>query len=86
MGAVGVLHIQRAFEVLDATFVAVWTTGIGYIASTVYYQAAIIGRHPASSAAWIGGMLGLFFAVILALRWWGMRQKQRLYATAVNSA
>ena len=69
-----------------ATFVAVWTTGIGYIASTVYYQAAIIGRHPASSAAWIGGMLGLFFAVILALRWWGMRQKQRLYATAVNSA
>jgi hypothetical protein len=31
-------------------------------------------------------MLGLFVAVILALRWWGMREKHREYAAAVKGA
>ena len=67
-------------------FVATWTTGIAYIVATVYFQAAIFARNPATSAAWIWGMLGLFAGVVLALRWWGMREKQRIYATAVDRA
>ncbi len=67
-------------------FVAGWTTGIAYIAGTVYYQAAIFARNPVVSGAWIAGMLGLFIAVILVLRWWGMREKQRLFAAAARGA
>ena len=67
-------------------FVAGWTTGIAYIAGTVYYQAAIFARNPVVSGAWIAGMLGLFIAVILVLRWWGIREKQRLFATAARGA
>lgn len=63
-------------------FVALWTTGIGYIAGTVFYQAATFARHPGSSLAWMAGLLALFAAVVLTLRWWGMREKQRLYAAA----
>ncbi len=52
-------------------FVAGWTTGVAYIAATVFYQAAILSRHPATSLAWIGGMLATFICVLLILRNWG---------------
>ncbi len=55
-------------------FVAGWTTGIAYIASTIFYQAAIFTRHPGISMAWIAGMLAIFIFVILALRNWGRGQ------------
>jgi ferrous iron transport protein B len=67
--------------------VAAWTTGIAYATSTVFYQAAVFARNPvASAAAWIGGMLALFVAVILVLRWWGMRQKQRSFTPLAEGA
>jgi ferrous iron transport protein B len=78
--------IYRETDMGWTLFVASWTTGIGYIAATVFYQTAIFARHPVASGAWIGGMLGLFGVVVLALRGWGLREKQRLYATAVNRA
>jgi ferrous iron transport protein B len=49
-------------------FAVLWTTGLAYIAATVFYQAAVFDRHPALSAAWIGGLLGLFAAVVIAMR------------------
>lgn len=61
-------------------FVAGWTTGIAYVTATVFYQSAIFVRHPASSTAWIAALLGLFALVILGFRWWGMRQKARVFA------
>ncbi|MGD2118100.1 MAG: Fe(2+) transporter permease subunit FeoB [Chromatiales bacterium] len=63
-------------------FVAGWTTGLAYIASTIYYQAAIFSRHPGSSLAWIAGMLLIFVFVILALRHWGRNQLAALPAQA----
>jgi len=52
-----------------AVFVGLWTTGLGYGLATVYYQAAIFARHPASSTAWIIGVLVALVATILVLRW-----------------
>jgi len=52
-----------------AMFVALWTTGLGYGLATVYYQAAIFSRHPASSTAWIVGVLAALAATIFVLRW-----------------
>jgi ferrous iron transport protein B len=51
-----------------AVFTVLWTTGLGYIVATVFYQSAIFARDPASSAAWIGGMLALFAAVVIGMR------------------
>jgi ferrous iron transport protein B len=68
-----------------AVFTAAWTTGLGYIAATVFYQAAIFTRDPTASALWIGGMLGVFAAVLLTLRWWADRDPRpaRLARAAV---
>jgi len=57
-------------------FVAGWTTGIAYILSTVYYQAAIFSRHPGFSASMIAIMVAIFAVVMLGLRLWGRYQEQ----------
>ncbi|MFO7609701.1 MAG: ferrous iron transporter B, partial [Candidatus Krumholzibacteriia bacterium] len=60
--------VYRETNLRWTLFVAGWTTGVGYIAATVFYQAAIFSRSPATSAAWIAAMLGIFLAVTLVLR------------------
>ncbi|MFO8151829.1 Fe(2+) transporter permease subunit FeoB [Thioalkalivibrio sp.] len=60
--------VYRETNMRWTVFVAAWTTGVGYIAATVFYQAAIFSRSPATSAAWIAAMLGIFLAVTLVLR------------------
>ena len=57
-----------------AAFVAAWTTGVAYTASTVFYQAATFSRHPTSSTAWILGLTLFGVAVVTALRYWGRRE------------
>jgi ferrous iron transport protein B len=53
-------------------FVIAWTTGAAYLAATLFYQAATFSRHPATSSAWIGGLLAL-----VALAVWLMRHRGR---------
>ena len=55
-------------------FVAGWTTGMAYIVSIIFYQAAIFTRHPGLSLTWIAGMLAIFLFVMLMLRYWGRSQ------------
>ena len=50
-------------------FVAAWTTGLGYLAATVFYQAATFARHPAISLAWIGAMGAIFTLAVLMMRY-----------------
>jgi ferrous iron transport protein B len=54
-------------------FIAAWTTGLGYMVATVFYQAATFTRHPGVSLAWIGGMGAIFLFVVLAMRY-GIRR------------
>jgi len=49
--------------------VAAWTTGLGYMVATVFYQAAIFSRHPGISLAWIGAMGATFTFVVLMMRY-----------------
>ncbi len=57
-----------------ALFVAGWTTGLAYVAATLFYQIAIFSRDPASSTAWIAGMLAICAVVIGAMRYHGQRK------------
>ena len=63
-------------------FVAGWTTGLGYVAGTVFYQTAMFAHDPLSASGWIAAMLALFIVTVLGLRLWGMREQQRLYDLA----
>ncbi len=54
-------------------FVAAWTTGLGYMAATVFYQSAIFARHPGVSLAWISAMLAIFAFVVLMMRYRAQR-------------
>lgn len=63
-------------------FVAAWTTGLGYMVATVFYQAAIFTRHPGISLAWIGAMGAIFTVVVLMMRY----RVQRGLATAPLAA
>ncbi len=56
-----------------AVFVALWTTGLGYMTATVFYQFAVFARHPGISLAWIGGMLAIFTFAMLVMRYWVKR-------------
>ncbi|TBW09464.1 Fe(2+) transporter permease subunit FeoB [Azotobacter chroococcum subsp. isscasi] len=49
-------------------FVALWTTGLAYGMSTLFYQAATLSRHPLSSLLWIGALLSGFGLVLYAMR------------------
>ncbi|WP_295403191.1 Fe(2+) transporter permease subunit FeoB [uncultured Thiocystis sp.] len=56
-----------------ALFAAAWTTGLGYLTATVFYQTAIFARDPATSAAWIAGMLLILTATVIGMRGWARR-------------
>jgi len=56
-----------------AGFVAAWTTGVAFTTSTIFYQAATFGRHPASSTSWILGLSIIIALVVIGLRLWSRR-------------
>ncbi len=62
--------IVRETGMAWAGFVASWTTGIAFITSTLFYQAATFERHPVSSGAWIAGLSLLLVLVVFILRAW----------------
>ncbi len=49
-------------------FVACWTTGLAYMAATIFYQIAVFNEHPVYSFSWIAGLLSFFLFVVLILR------------------
>jgi len=57
-----------------AGFVALWTTGVAYTSSTVFYQLATFERHPVSSAAWVFGLGVVVIVSVFGLRYWGTKE------------
>ena len=51
-----------------AVFASLWTTGLGYGAAVVAYQAGTFDRDPIAATAWIAGILLLFAVTVLAFR------------------
>jgi ferrous iron transport protein B len=54
-----------------AVFTGLWTTGLAYTVSVIFYQAATFLRHPGGSLLWIGALSGLMMAFVFYLRWLG---------------
>jgi ferrous iron transport protein B len=59
--------VYRETNLRWTIFVAVWTTGLAYLVSSVFYQLATFHQHPGSSLVWVIVMalfsLGAFFAL-----------------------
>ncbi|MCB2261630.1 MAG: Fe(2+) transporter permease subunit FeoB [Candidatus Thiosymbion ectosymbiont of Robbea hypermnestra] len=77
--------VYRETNMSWALFVAGWTTGIGYMFATIFYQAATFARHPGPSLLWIGTLLAIFLVTTIGLRWWGRHERQRLYIAATDN-
>ena len=56
-----------------AVFASLWTTGLGYGAAVLTYQIGTYGRDPATATAWIVGILVVFAATVLGMRYYGAR-------------
>ncbi len=67
--------VYRETNLLWTMFVGSWTTLMGYIAATVFYQGSTWSAHPVSSSLWISGMLLLLVAIITAMRVFGANHK-----------
>ncbi len=65
----------REFGDKYARFIAVWTMGLAYGSSTLYYQATHFSLHPVSSAAWISGIVFCSFATYRLLKLKGKQQQ-----------
>jgi ferrous iron transport protein B len=63
-------------------FASLWTTGLGYGAAVLAYQAGTFGRDPLRASAWIGAILLLFAATMLVFRMAGERGAGRRPMTA----
>ncbi len=68
----------REFGQKYARFIAVWTMGLAYGSAALYYQATHFTDHPASSSAWIVGILLVCGIVFRMLKSAGKKQQQAL--------
>lgn len=68
----------REFGQKYARFIAVWTMGLAYGSAALYYQVTHFADHPATSSAWIAGILLVSFATYRILKSVGSKQSQSL--------
>ncbi|KGY12938.1 iron transporter FeoB [Vibrio tubiashii] len=68
----------REFGHKYARFIAVWTMGLAYGGAALYYQVTHFADHPATSSAWIVGIVLLCFVTYRVLKSAGRKQSQSL--------
>jgi ferrous iron transport protein B len=59
--------IYRETNLNWTVFVLFWTTGIGYMTATIFYQAATYSLHPGYSLVWIAGLMVAFSVALFGL-------------------
>jgi ferrous iron transport protein B len=67
--------VRRETTAAWTGFVALWTTGVAYLAATLFYQVATFAQTPVSSSAWIAGCLAFIALAIGLMRLWGQRRR-----------
>lgn len=60
-----------------AFFVAAWSTGLAYCASTLFYQIATFSQHTVYSACWIGGIAIFCVVVFFVMHQIGRRNQMQ---------
>ncbi len=68
-----------------AIFVGCWTTGLAFMAATIWYQLARFADHPQTSLAWIGGLSAVFALVVWRMRVWSRQEDEVAPVAAVTA-
>jgi ferrous iron transport protein B len=68
--------IRRETGARWAAFVVAWSTGIAFIAASLFYQLATYDNHPGSGLIWVLFLISLLAAIIAGLRFWSLRSQQ----------
>jgi ferrous iron transport protein B len=77
--------IYRETNLRWTLFACTWNASLAYVAATLFYQIATIGRHPVSSLTWIVVLGALFAAVVFTMRYLGQKE-QRTAPAILNGA
>jgi len=72
VAAIGAIFNETSWK--WATFSASYLALLAWVISTIFYQAATFGRHPMTSAMWIGVGAAILLALYTSLRIAGRRQ------------
>lgn len=75
--------VNREAGLRWALFVAAWSTGFGYGAAVIFYQALTFSEHPARSLSWIMGVLVVAGLVLLGMRNYAQKRLQKEVLTPV---
>ena len=67
--------IYRETNLRWTLFACTWNAVLAYVAATLFYQIATIGRHPVGSLVWIAVFSALFAAVVFAMRFLGRKEQ-----------
>jgi ferrous iron transport protein B len=68
--------VYRETNLKWTAFAGVWTTGLAYMASTIFYQLATFGRHPVLSLIWVGIEVSVFAIIFIIMRYLGQEDRE----------
>ena len=84
--AAAIAAVYRETNLKWTVFAGAWTTGLAYMASTIFYQLATFGQHPASSLTWVGIEVSVFAVIFFIMRYLGQEDREAESAVAAAKA
>ena len=73
--AAAISAIYRETSLGWTAFACSWNAGLAYMAATLFYQTATIGRHLVSSLVWIAVICALFTGIFMIMRQVGSKER-----------
>ncbi len=84
--AAAIAAVYRETNLKWTAFAGAWTTGLAYMASTIFYQLATFGQHPVSSLIWVGIEVSFFAIIFIIMRYLGQEDREAESALAAAEA
>ncbi len=84
--AAAIAAVYRETNLKWTVFAGAWTTGLAYMASSLFYQLATFSRHPASSLIWVGIEVSVFAVIFIIMRYLGQEDREAKSALAAAKA
>lgn len=78
--------VYREANLRWASFIALWSTAMGYGVATLYYQLATFGQHPLQSTSWTLGILVTLGLALVGMKRWASRQAEMPTRLAASQA
>jgi len=84
--AAAIAAVYRETNLKWTAFAGAWTTGLAYMAASLFYQLATFGQHPTSSLIWVGIEVSIFAIIFIIMRYLGQEGREAESAFAAAEA